>query len=214
MFSSALKVASLRRPHGDKSARQALAEIVVGVAFEIERDARREPCAEALPGRTLEMDLNRVGRQAVLAVAPRDFGGEHRADGAIDVANRQMHFDRLAYVRAHRSHSSISWLIERLLEPVVLLLDAMQRPIGRNVGLVQDRAEIDVARLPVLDRLVGVETFDVPDHLVDGAEAQLRHVFAQLLGDEHHEVDDVLGLALELLAQLRDPASRCRPGRC
>ena len=35
------------------------------------------------------------------------------------------------------------------------------------------------------------------------AEAELGHDLAQLLGDEEHEVDDVLGLARELLAQLR-----------
>ena len=48
-----------------------------------------------------------------------------------------------------------------------------------------------------------VEHVDAADHLVDRAEAELGHDLAQLLGDEDHEVDDVLGLALELLAQPR-----------
>ena len=64
-------------------------------------------------------------------------------------------------------------------------------------------AQVDVARLPMRDRFVGVEAFDVADHFVDGAETQLRHVFAQFVRDEHHEVHDVLGLARELLAQHR-----------
>ena len=41
------------------------------------------------------------------------------------------------------------------------------------------------------------------DHFVDGAEAELGHDFAHFHGDEGHEIDDVLGLAGEVLAQLR-----------
>ena len=51
--------------------------------------------------------------------------------------------------------------------------------------------------------VVGVQAFDVSDHVIELAEAQLRHVFAQLLRDEHHEVHHVLGLAFELRAQHR-----------
>ena len=74
--------------------------------------------------------------------------------------------------------------------------------------------EVEPARLPVLDAGAHVEHVDAADHLVDGAEAELRHDLAHLFGDEEDEVDDVLGLARELLAQLRDPAWRRRPGRC
>ena len=48
-----------------------------------------------------------------------------------------------------------------------------------------------------------LEPVDAADHLLDGAEAELRHDLAQFLGDEAHEVHDVLGLARELLAQPR-----------
>ena len=37
-----------------------------------------------------------VFRQALGAVAPRDFAAEHRADGAIRIADRQLQFDRLS----------------------------------------------------------------------------------------------------------------------
>ena len=93
--------------------------------------------------------------------------------------------------------------IERGLEAVVLSLDVVQRDIGADARLVEDRAQVDVARLPMFDRVVGVEAFDAADHLVDGAETQLRHVLAQFARDEHHEVHHVLRLALEFRAQLR-----------
>ena len=49
----------------------------------------------------------------------------------------------------------------------------------------------------------GVQRSDLADRLVEGAEAQLRHVLPDLLGDEHEEVLDELGLAGESLAQHR-----------
>src|SRR5947207_11197779 len=39
------------------------------------------------------------------------------------------------------------------------------------------------------------------DHFIEGAETQLRHDFANFLGDEAHEIDDVVGVAGKLLAQ-------------
>ena len=54
-----------------------------------------------------------------------------------------------------------------------------------------------------VDRASRLEPVDAADHFLDGAEAERRHDLAQLLGDEAHEVHDVLGLAGELLAQLR-----------
>ena len=44
----------------DAAAREALAEVVVGVALELERDAAREERAEALAGRAGELDADRV----------------------------------------------------------------------------------------------------------------------------------------------------------
>src|SRR6267154_2155250 len=48
------------RTHRHESARQALAAIVIRIAFEVERDARRQPRAETLPCGTGQMNLYRV----------------------------------------------------------------------------------------------------------------------------------------------------------
>jgi hypothetical protein len=53
------------------------------------------------------------------------------------------------------------------------------------------------------DALLRVEQVDPADQLVEGADAELRHDLARLLGDEEEVVDDVLGPALELGAQHR-----------
>ena len=55
----------------------------------------------------------------------------------------------------------------------------------------------------MFDHLLLVEHLHLADHLGEGAKAQGRQPFAHLLSDEEQEIDDVLGLAEETLAQLR-----------
>ena len=74
---------------------------------------------------------------------------------------------------------------------------------GLQCRLIQDPAEIDAMRLPVLDRPAHIQLADLPNHLVEGAKAKLRHQFAHFLGNEEEEVDDVLRRAGEALAQHR-----------
>ena len=55
----------------------------------------------------------------------------------------------------------------------------------------------------MVDGRVLVEEVGLADHFVEGAEAHLGHQLAHFLGDEEEVVDDVLGQALEALAQHR-----------
>ena len=87
---------SARRIDDQPAAGESLAHVVVGVAFEFERDALGQKCAEALPGRAGELEADRVVGQAGRAVAPRDLAAEHRAHGAMHVADRQLDLDRRA----------------------------------------------------------------------------------------------------------------------
>ena len=79
---------------------------------------------------------------------------------------------------------------------------------------MEDAGQVDAARLPVLERGPHLEPFGAADHFVDRPEAELGHELADVFGDEAEVVLDELRLAGELLAQLRDPAWRRRPGRC
>src|SRR5262249_6703297 len=53
----------------DLAAREALADVVVGLADKVKRDALRQPGAEALPGGAVKAQPNRIFRQAAMAVA-------------------------------------------------------------------------------------------------------------------------------------------------
>src|SRR5262249_20058248 len=62
-----------RRVDHEASAREPLAHVVVRVAFEREREPARDERAEALAGRALEHELDRVVGQACDTVASRDL---------------------------------------------------------------------------------------------------------------------------------------------
>ncbi len=102
-------------------------------------------------------------------------------------------------------------VIERLIEAVILHIDAAAGDAARRGRRVEDGREIDPfgfflsERLlwPMIDIATLFEHIDAADHLVEGAEAHLRHVAAHLFGDEEEEIDDVLGRAGELGAQGR-----------
>src|SRR3954453_21595425 len=98
-------------------------------------------------------------------------------------------------------------MIKYVVEAVILLLDAAPGNARRNRRIVEDRREIEPARLPMIfpvrDRGIYFQHIDPTKHLVHGTEADLGHVLADLLGDEEEEIDHVLGLALELFPQHR-----------
>ncbi len=92
-------------------------------------------------------------------------------------------------------------VIERRAEAVILAGGAAARNARGQRRHVEDRREVDALGLPVRVVDVHVDLLDAADHLVDGAEAELGHVLAHLLGDEEEEVDDVLGRAGEARAK-------------
>ena len=94
--------------------------------------------------------------------------------------------------------------VEDVVDLVVLLLAVVDARRRRGAsGLVNSLREVEALGLPVLDHLALVEHLHLADHLVEGAIAQRGHQLAHFLGDEEEEVDDVLGLAGEALAQHR-----------
>ena len=94
-------------------------------------------------------------------------------------------------------------VVEGLLEAVVLLLRANAEDFIADIRLVEDRGEIHTGGLPVIGSFAGIEAFHMADHFIDRAEAELGHDFAQLHGDEGHEIDHMLGFAGEIFAEFR-----------
>src|SRR5437660_5166631 len=61
----------------EPAAREALADIVVGLTLKLEADAARQPRAEALAGRPGELYMDGLVRQPGMAVDLGDLAGQH-----------------------------------------------------------------------------------------------------------------------------------------
>ena len=133
----------------------------------------------------------------------RDFVTEHGAHGAIGVLDLELPANRSSFGNGGLRGRDET-IVERFVEAVVLLLCAVD--VGHSVllfGRRQNRREVDALRLPVHDRIHGVQHVDAPDHLPIGTKPERRHDLACLLGDHEEVVDHVLRLALELLPKVR-----------
>ena len=106
-----------RREHDELAARQPLAPVVVRIPLEAERDAARHERAEALARRAGEVHANRVVRQTLAAVPPRDLRPQHRAHGPMLVADRQRDQRPAARVSSDGSACSMSSLSRARARP-------------------------------------------------------------------------------------------------
>ncbi len=204
MFSSGTKVEPRRRINDDASARQALADVVVGVAFEDEGHARRDETRRS-SGRRSRVKCRRIGvvGQSLRAVPAGDLAAGEGADDAVDVADGEFGADGLPPFDGRGAQGQQYGLVERLFEAVVLGDLAVTAHVGVDLGLVEEVREVEPPGLPVVDGPFRVEEVGAADHLVDRAEAESGHPLPDFLGDEAHEVDHVLGLAGEVAAQAR-----------
>ena len=91
----------LRRRGDDQlAAGESLADVVVGVAPDAERDAPGQEGPEALAGAAGELEVDRVLAEPVLAVLPRDEVAEQGADRPVPIGDRQRSLDALLVLDA------------------------------------------------------------------------------------------------------------------
>ena len=109
------------RPDDDAAAGQALADIVVALAFEVQGHAMGEPGAEALAGGALEFHPDGVLGQAGMAMRLGDGARQHGAGGAVGVADRKLDLDRLLLLDG-RGGALDQIAIQHLVEVMVLRL--------------------------------------------------------------------------------------------
>ena len=123
---------------------------------------------------------------------------EHRAHGAVDVADGGIDLDGLA---AFQSGCSLldQLHVERLVEAVVLKRGLVERYARFGTG--KHRGQVHTVRLPMLDCPARRQVLDVSHGFLDGPEAQFSKQFANLLRDEQEERLHKLRFAAKALPQ-------------
>src|SRR5215813_15612128 len=129
----------------DPAAGHALANIVVGIALEVEMQPARVPHAEALPGVADAAHRQRSIFHAVVAPAARDLTRDACADRAVVVVELILPFAAAASFdgRQHVTHHVLGELapVEGYVAPGMAEL----RSIATESGIRQDRCEIELA---------------------------------------------------------------------
>ncbi|KAG1449042.1 hypothetical protein G6F57_016713 [Rhizopus arrhizus] len=135
-----------------------------------------------------------------MAVARSHGARQHGADRAVAVAHR--HDEGHLFAAFQRGAAAVDQLVVQRAGQAVVLLFGLAH-VGIRLRLMEHAGEVQPLRLPVLDARTHVQQIGAADQVVELADAQLGHDFADFFGDEEEEVHDVLGLALEFLAQDR-----------
>ena len=127
---------AIRRPNDDSAAGKALADVVIGFAREIHRDAPCKPGAKALSRCTLEGDPDRVFGKSGMTVGFRHPARQHRARGAVAARDGQFEFYRPC--RFKRRLGAFDQLaVQYMRDGMILLLRVMDRDRIRHLRLVE-----------------------------------------------------------------------------
>ena len=163
----------------------------------------RGPGAEALAGDAVELHRDRVFRQARMAIALGDFARQHGAGGAVGVADLRDDFDRRSRVRAR------AWPARSACgRECARCRGSAPRPCCVATGpCTSGLAKIFEKSRPLAFQWLIASCWSshsvAPISSSERLDAHGGHEFAHLFGDEEEIVDDMLGLALEALAQFR-----------
>jgi hypothetical protein len=76
---------------------------------------------------------------------------------------------------------------------------AVATNVWPDFRLVQNLREVESLCLPMLHSFLRLQHVGASDHFIERAETELRHEFADFLGDERHEVHRVFRIASEFL---------------
>src|SRR5205823_2032888 len=132
----------------DAAAREPLADIIVGIAFELESDAAREPGAKTLTGRSGEFHVYGAVGQPGMPVALGRLSREHRAHRAIGVLDRALDAHGCGVSeRSPRLRDQSA--VEDVVNLMVLRLTVVNRNPTWRFRLEEQTREVEPAGFPV-----------------------------------------------------------------
>src|SRR5690606_30187338 len=182
------------------SAGEALAKVVVGLAHEPEGYPGRDERAKALSCRTGKLHLDRVFRKSLRLILLGNLVRQHRSRSPIDVSDRKLHLHRL---RAFQSslRPLDQFAIEYFFQFEILFDLLVHADMIAERFAIQDRREVELFELPVIQWMAYPEYIRAADHLIDFSETEFGHDLTQVVRQEAEEVHHVIRISREELAE-------------
>src|SRR5829696_4133564 len=108
-----------------------------------------------------------------MAMAPRNFAGQHRSDAAIHISHAMVDSHPLAALERGCGGSD-QRVVYKLAKRMVLARGVEARRVIIARRRIEQFAKVNAAGAPFLDRERRVDQFGAADHLVDPAYAERR----------------------------------------
>ena len=141
---------TLTRINRNSPARQALADIVIGITGKLQRNAMGQPGSETLPCGPGKAGVDRTIRQSRLTPACNHFVAQQGAHRPVNVTDRQMKTDLISIFECGLTERDQISRIKRLIEPVLLCFLAIHADsLTRSFCRTQQGFQINPVSLPV-----------------------------------------------------------------
>ncbi len=147
------------------------------------------------------MKVDSVFGQALRTIAARYLAAENSPDHAIGVSDVQLRFDLFFAFQSRRGEIEQHLVIERVLQAMVLRDLAVASHFRPDLWLVEYRRVIQSFGFQLFYGAPHLDPIRAPDHFIDRAKAQLRHMLAHFLRNKAHKVNHVSRITGKFCAQ-------------
>ena len=188
----------------DLAAGHTFADVVVCFSSQGQTDPSAKKRGERLSRTSRQLNVDGTFGKAMIAPALSHDSGEFRADipvGVFHFVGQRSRFLLLDLVTEVFQDLVVE---RRLMQSIVAIAQADPWKILPRCGadVVENPTEIDQVGLRMIRQFPLTEIGGVPDQIIEFADTESRHVFADFLRHGVEEIHDVLHLALELGAVL------------
>ena len=148
----------------DAATTETFSDVVIAVAFQLQRDAFRHKGSKALTGTAVEVQVNRVFWQA-MPVTFGDLVTEDGADGSVDVTDLNVCFDWGAILNGVFAQRQQRGDIQAFVDAVILRLCAEATDLWADFRAVKQLREVETFGFPMFNGFAGFQHVRAANHV-------------------------------------------------
>ena len=179
----------LRRIQDQLSAGKSFAVIIVGISFQFQSQTFRDKGAEALSAGPLTVYSQGVFRQSVFMLSG-DLCTQNGAESPVCVADFHRYRSFFSFFQGRSKFLQKYFLVQGLLQLEVVYIRRVKGYLFSFFckRIFQNSAKIDLSSHWILGFIFYFQKVASSYHLVNGTDAQFRHIFTEFLSDKSHKV--------------------------